>query len=473
MSKDNFKKISKKEFDAVLQNEEGDYSDFANSLISGSKLQEKIVAFANSEGGDIYVGIHDRNDHKKDRNDGFDTVESASKVIDAAYRDIIPNIDNLEHEFVKYDKKIIARLIIPSSTQIHKTIKGDVFIRKGAQKVKLHGDSIKLLKYKKGVDRYEDQVKNADLALFSSSKYFREFLKKIGFSGGPQKYLKRNNFVYDNKPKLSAILCFLDSPQSVTKSGIKIIRYEHQKYSRKYAYRRERVSDKDYTIEGPIEILIREGIKKIYEVMPKNIKYPKEAILESLANAVLHRDYYIQNEIQVKIYDNRIEIVSPGGFAGGITVKNISNHERFARNPMVFRTLFKISSLEKKKENRLNQDQGEGIKTIFNSMRKAGLSDPEFDEKDNCVVVILKHENMESYESKIVEYLKNHNTIANKEAREVTGEEDKEKIKNVFKKLVKRGDIDVIDNPSKSKIRYKLKDGRSTINKENKQLKMF
>lgn len=61
-------------------------------------------------------------------------------------------------------------------------------------------------------------------------------------------------------------------------------------------------------------------------------------------------------------------------------------------------------------------------------MRKAGLADPEFEEKNNSVVVILKHANMESYENKILQYLKEQNTIANKQAREITGEEDKEKI---------------------------------------------
>lgn len=468
MTKDNFRKISKKEFEFILLNEEGDYSDFANSMISGKRLQEKIVEFANAEGGDVFVGIHDRSDGRKDRNDGFDTVECASKVIDAAYRDVKPSINNLEHEFLMYENKIIVKLVIPSSNQVHRTADGKVLVRKGAKKIELKGEDIKLLRYKKGVERYEDEVKNIDFDLFLNSNYFTKFLKRVGFSGSKEEYLKKNNFMYNNKPRIAAILCFLDIPQSVIKSGIKIIRYEHQKHSRKYAYRRERVSDIDYTIEGPIEVLIRESIKKIYEIMPKCIEYPKEAILESLANAVLHRDYYIQNEIQVKIYDNRMEIISPGGFSGGVTAKNIFTHERFARNPIIFKTLFKISSLEERKQDRLNQDQGEGVKTILNSMRKAGLSDPKFEEKDNSVIVILKHENIESYENKIIEFLKKQDSIANRDAREITGEEDKEKIKNVFKKLVKRNIIEVVDDKAtKSKVRYKLKG--SLINENSKE----
>jgi ATP-dependent DNA helicase RecG len=466
--KKNSKVISKKEFDSILNNEEGDYVDFVNSKINGERLQNKIVAFSNSDGGSIYVGIFDRKEKKKDRNDGFNTIEDASKVIDAAYRDINPRVENLEHQFLKYRKKFIVKLAIPSSSRHHATAKGRVLVRKGAKAIVLNAEDIKILKYKKGVERYEEDTKNVDLGLFLKSKYFKIYLKKIKFSGTIKDYLTKNNFIYNKKPRISAILCFLDEPQAIIKSGIKIIRYEHNKTPRKYAYKRERVSNKDYTIEGPIENLIKKSIERIQNLMePLGIKYPKEAIIESLVNAVLHRDYYMQNEIQVKIYDNQIEIVSPGGFPGGITAKNILVHPRFSRNPMLFRTLFKISTLELDKKNRLNQDQGEGVKTIFNSMKKAGLADPIFKEEDNSVIVILKHADAESYGKKIIEYLKKNNYIANKEARSITGEEDKEKIKNVFKKLIQRKLIEIVDTDvPKSKIRYKLRERVITKEKQ-------
>lgn len=466
--KKNYREITKKEFEQILKNDEGDYSDFISADARGSRIQDKIVEFANSEGGNIYVGINDR--QEKIRLGGFNTVEDSSKVIDAAYRDINPRIENLEHEFLSYENRIIAKLIIPSSAKIHKNAKGQTIARKGAQKIILKGEDIQILKYRKGVNRYEEETKNIDPNLLLESKYFLYFLKKIRYSGSGKEYLKRNNYMYQGKPRISAILCFLDCPQSVIKSGIKIIRYEHQKHSRKYAYKRERVSDDDFTIEGPIEILIKDSVKQVDKIIPKYSKYPKEAILEAIANAVLHRDYYLQNEIQIKIYDNRIEIVSPGGFAGGITTKNIYTHERFARNGQIFRTIFQISKLTSK-ANRLNQDQGEGIKTILNSMRKAGLADPEFEERDNSVIVVLKHENMESYENKILRYLEKNDTIANKQAREITGEEDKEKIKNVFKKLLNREKIEVVGHPkSKSEFKYKLKD-KKLILPESRQRK--
>ena len=233
MEKNNFRKITKKEFNQILKNDEGDYADFVSSVVSGARIQEKIVEFANSEGGSLFVGINDK--QEKVRLDGFDYIEDASKVIDAAYRDIKPRVEDLDHEFLEYKNKIIAKLIIPSSTKMHETSKGEVLGRKGAQKIIYKGEDIKILKYKKGVNRYEDEVKNIDLDLFLNSDYCINFLKKIGFSGSKKEYLTKNNFIFNGKPRISAILCFLDNPQTVIKSGIRIIRYEHQKYSRKYA----------------------------------------------------------------------------------------------------------------------------------------------------------------------------------------------------------------------------------------------
>ncbi|MFA5276059.1 MAG: ATP-binding protein [Candidatus Omnitrophota bacterium] len=471
MKKNNFRNINKKEFKNILLSEEGDYSDFANSRICGKRLQEKTVAFANSEGGCLYVGIHDRREGKKDRNDGFNTVEDANRVIDAIYRDIKPAIENLDHKFLNYKGKFILKIEVPSSATDHATAKGKVLIRKGAEIIPLKSpEEIRRLRYKKGIYRYEDEIKSVDLKSFLNSNYFKDFLRRISFPGTRINYLTKNNFIYNKKPKISAVLCFLDNPQTVIKSGIKIIRYDFQKNPRKYEYRRERVSNKDYTIIGPIEKLIRESIKRIDIIMKElNIRYPKEAIVESVVNAVIHRDYYIQNEIQIKIYDNQVEIISPGGFAGGITSENISEHARFCRNPILVNTLYKISSLEKHKRDRLSQDQGEGIKTIVRSMRTAGLADPIFKEVDDSVIVTLKHANAESYENKVIEHLKVHNYIANKEARKITGEEDKEKIKNVFKKLIKRDLIEVVDKyVPKSKIQYKLK-GKNIIKLEDKQ----
>jgi ATP-dependent DNA helicase RecG len=70
----------------------------------------------------------------------------------------------------------------------------------------------------------------------------------------------------------------------------------------------------------------------------RNVSYPPEAIWEIITNAVIHRDYSISDNILINVYNNRIEVISPGKLPGYVTPKNILE-ARFSRNPRIVRTL--------------------------------------------------------------------------------------------------------------------------------------
>lgn len=97
--------------------------------------------------------------------------------------------------------------------------------------------------------------------------------------------------------------------------------------------------------------------------------YPEDACKEAVLNAIVHRDYSIQNGIEIYIFDNRIEIKSPGALLSTITVKNLYEldgvHE--SRNPLIARVL---------KENKLMRELGEGMKRIFSLMNENDLERP-------------------------------------------------------------------------------------------------
>jgi len=456
----NFRIITQEELEKIIDNLEGDYADFKSIRIVPKNLEQSIVAFANSCGGEVYVGIEDDYSVKGGKN-----IEVFNDIITQIYHGINPLVVDLEHEFLKYKDEFILLIKIPYSSDLHETSSRDVYVRKGSLKKKIGLDQINQLKSKKGIIRFEERTKDIDLSLITESEYMRGFLERMQIHEKPIDYLKKNNFIYNGKPRISAILCFCDRPQSVIKCGIRVYRYEFQKQSRQYEYSRERVSDQDAYETGTLEVLIKNAIDKIQSLlieMKIQGRYPQKAIQEALVNAVLHRDYAIQDEIHIRIYDNILEIISPGGFPGNITEKNILKASRIARNPQILDFLFQISALEKDRDARLNQNAGEGIKTIFNEMKKASLADPIFKETDSengrSVIVVLRHASAESYSKKVLRHLKENESISNKEAREITREEDKERIKNVFKRLEERGDIERVDyNAPKSKIRYRLK----------------
>jgi ATP-dependent DNA helicase RecG len=70
----------------------------------------------------------------------------------------------------------------------------------------------------------------------------------------------------------------------------------------------------------------------------ESVKYPITALHEIITNAVLHRDYSIADDIHIRIFDNRVEVASPGTLPAHITPENILT-ERFARNASIVRLI--------------------------------------------------------------------------------------------------------------------------------------
>ena len=73
----------------------------------------------------------------------------------------------------------------------------------------------------------------------------------------------------------------------------------------------------------------------------EDITYPEVALHEIIANAILHRDYSIADDVHVRIFDNRIQVESPGGLPGDLTPQNILS-ERFSRNGNLVRWINKF-----------------------------------------------------------------------------------------------------------------------------------
>lgn len=176
--------------------------------------------------------------------------------------------------------------------------------------------------------------------------------------------------------------------------------------------------------------------------------YPAEALKEILVNAVIHRDYSLNDDVHVKVYDNRIEILSPGKLPGYMTIENLYE-ERFSRNPNLVRLLHRLP-------NPVNHDIGEGLDTAKNELKKAGLVEPKFEERGNNFIVIIKHQTIASIEDVIIKYFDENPTgqITNKLARQLSGEDDMQKVKKALQKLRTDGRIKPL-NPEANAFNFK------------------
>lgn len=181
------------------------------------------------------------------------------------------------------------------------------------------------------------------------------------------------------------------------------------------------------------------------------VLYPTEAIHEIITNAIIHRDYSVNDEVHIRIFDNRIEVFSPGKLPGYVTPSNILT-ERFARNPKVVRILNKFPDAP-------NKDIGEGLNTAFEKMRALKLKDPKITESEAGVTVTLLHEMLASPEEIIEKHLVIHGEINNSKAREICREGSENKIKRVFERMMKSEIIERIPDRKGRSTAYRLKQG--------------
>jgi ATP-dependent DNA helicase RecG len=189
---------------------------------------------------------------------------------------------------------------------------------------------------------------------------------------------------------IAAVLLFATHPQAwFPEASVRVLRYRGTE--RGSGSRQELL--KDVRVEGPLPEQLSKARQAIFEHLPTRSALtasgrfervgllPQDAWLEALVNAVVHRSYSINGDhIRVDIFDDRVEIESPGRFPGIADTSDPLRVTRFARNPRIARVLADLH---------FGQELGEGIRRIFEEMRLAGLADPTYHQSSGSVRVTL------------------------------------------------------------------------------------
>lgn len=193
--------ISLKDAKNILLEDESHFLDFKSKRIKGKKLQEAVTSFANADGGEVFVGIEDRDDSIQliERWIGFANQEDANPVIQTVVQDIEP-IPQVEFQFYKLDemddKGLVLNIRVSKSNDIHYTSNNKVYVRKGAQKLQITGDAIVNLKLSKGLTSYENQaVSDYTAEELSESDELNFFLKVYSPKTEPLAFLKKQRLV--------------------------------------------------------------------------------------------------------------------------------------------------------------------------------------------------------------------------------------------------------------------------------------
>ncbi len=432
--------------DELLELEESHFLDLKSAAIAPSKLSRTISALANASGGEIFVGIEEAEGPEgKLRSYATFADQEAANPIFQVIQELDPLNGVVFAEFLqpKGVTGLVLHLVIFKSQDVVPSSDGKYYIRRSAQSLVLNADGVERLKYDKGIKSFEDEITDAPLELLANSETIIEFLLDAIPSGEPDEWLTKQRVVVDARPTVAGALLYADDPQAILpkRSAIKVLRYQTKKEAE-----RDFLAGDPETIEGPLYDLIYDAVDRVKTIIEgiekagpqgmEKVTYPEDALHEILTNAVLHRDYSVAADVQVRIFDNRLEIESPGRLPGHVTIQNISKTQ-FARNPKLVRLINKF-------KNPPNKDVGEGINTAFEAMEKLRLKKPVFEEMDGSVVVTLRHESLASPEQMVMEFLNSNDEVTNQIARELTGIKSENSMKQVFYKLREAGQLEQV-----------------------------
>lgn len=176
-------------------------------------------------------------------------------------------------------------------------------------------------------------------------------------------------------PTHAAVLLFAEEPggQLGTKSSVRVFHYIGSRIEHGAT---PNLQKQPVSFSGPLLTQINDTYLYILGELATGVqmgplgfeivqRYPARAIKEAITNAVIHRDYRLNADIQVRIFDDRIEVESPGALPGIVTSKNIREIGSVPRNPLIVSTLREFPDPP-------NLDAGEGVRMMFSNNGRVG-----------------------------------------------------------------------------------------------------
>ncbi len=391
----------------VLAKNEKQIFDRKSIQIKPVDLSDTICAFANADGGIIAIGISDK--HR--RIEGVDYhEEQLNEVLRTPIDFCNPTVPITTEmvECVNYEGKPdhVLLMHIEASPLLHVNQADEAFLRVGDKSKKLEFNDRMTLMYAKGVRYYEDEpVADAtidDLDL----DFVRSYCKRIGYTKSPEEYVRENKkfvTVKDGKDQVSvaAILLFGKNPQLFfSRAFIRFIRYDGTEAK----VGKDMNVVKDVIFEGRILDQVEKAVDFIKIQMKEKTylghdgifvseeEYSEFVRTEIVVNAATHRDYGIKGtDIQIKMFDDRLEVDSPGTFAGMVKKENI-RYTHFSRNPKIAAFL---------KDYGYVKEYGEGVDRMCKELEAIGLPDPVF---NNSTFILETTVKSASFEGKTMDH---------------------------------------------------------------------
>ena len=395
--------------------------EFKREISNFKEISKTACAFANASSGKIIIGVKDDGGVNGISESELDSLQQR---IEGAIQQITPPPFHKIMVEDKDGKKIIVVEVYQVGQGSFCTYDGIVYYRAGSQNSKLNGKTLQDYMVKRHILYFDEAASKAQIGEAEPEK-LRAFLKKrspdVEFDEENMDAALFNlGLLHKNGVALltnAAILFFAKEPKKfIPQNELKLARFKGTEpvdiIDSNYA--NSTVLENLKETEDFIRRNTRVGFrieKAIREEVPE---YPQKVVREALVNAIVHRDYFSRDAIQINIFDDRMEIINPGALQSGLSMRILGSLS-IQRNPLIYRIMRDLGLVE---------GLATGIPRMRAGMREAGLPEPVFEELGNFFRVTIYNkkkpdENYNERQRRAIAYLGNNPLITSNKYMEL------------------------------------------------------
>ncbi|MGD2088477.1 MAG: helix-turn-helix domain-containing protein [Candidatus Aminicenantes bacterium] len=366
--------MTKKELLELVKLGEGLNIEFKKNF--SASVGKEICAFANTIGGKILFGVDDKGNVTGLTN--FNRVKSQ-------VQDIARNMDPpISIGFDIVDKILIA--IVPKGSKKPYSVNGKFYTREAANSQQLKRDKIREFFYKEHLVYFDEKLcQEFDIKKDFSELAFERFLERseIHTKLDRKDLLENMRLTREKVFSNAAVLLFSkDITRHFISATITCVLFMGKTKYRildKKVFKGDLYSNYQDAIRYFLSHLNTEYIIKSGPREEK-LELPEDALREAVLNAIAHRDYRSTTNIQIYIFNDRVEIVNPGGLVGGLKMEDLGKRS-MPRNPLLFSMMERMDLVEQ---------VGSGILRMQDGMKEYGLKEPVIEADENWFSITFK-----------------------------------------------------------------------------------
>lgn len=328
----------------IIAGGETSKAQFKLNVTNATSIAQEIAAFANTKGGLIIIGVNDKTGAVEGLS--YQDIQRINNLLTTAANEHVKSPISIETETleVESEKRIIVARVPEGNSKPYRDKDGLVFVKNGSDKRKVTSNEelMRMLQSSGSLYAEEQTLTHCSYADIDWDKFKNFFEKTYGEPLEPDRERKFENLRLgqDGKPNLAGALLFTNNPQkSITGFFITAIWFwgndlEADSY-RASDYLRGTLPEQ---FSQARDFLMRtlHKVQSGYTFnSPGVLEIPKVVLSELLTNALIHRDYFIKDTIKLYVFENRVEIISPGRLPNNLTVEQMKRGIRKKRNDIL------------------------------------------------------------------------------------------------------------------------------------------